>query len=302
MFNCEFIVSGDDFGLSEGITNNILEAHDQGELSSASIMANGYAFEYAIKEKKKRPNLRLAIHLNLIEGKPLSSPEKIPLLVNSKGLLNNSFFTIWVKYCFGNSERKKQLIEQITYEFDSQIQRVKKQFDSNFPINIDSHHHAHLVPFIMETLISLHSKFKFNYIRIPYEPLFISLKKLGSLKNYFGVNLIKHLLLNLLSRWFFRTSKEKNLNYCDYFIGVLFTGVMSKDVVIKALSKIKEINPDCKTVEILFHPGEANKGEESYWEDYPGLKKYYFSTDRKKERIELKSTLLKETISYYQRI
>ena len=59
---------------------------------------------------------------------------------------------------------------------------------------------------------------------------------------------------------------------------------------------------DVKTVEVLFHPGEADFGEEPYWKNYDHLKRYYYSPDRMKERMELKSNSLNETIKKYNNI
>ena len=42
------IVNGDDFGLSFGLNRAIIEAHERGVLTSASLMVTGQAFDEAV--------------------------------------------------------------------------------------------------------------------------------------------------------------------------------------------------------------------------------------------------------------
>ena len=73
----KFIIHADDFGLSRGITDSILDCW---ALNSMSI----YAFDYVMQEYKKRPGLR--IHLNLVDGTPLLFAYKLSTLVDKKAI------------------------------------------------------------------------------------------------------------------------------------------------------------------------------------------------------------------------
>src|SRR3989344_3721426 len=67
-------VCADDFGLSRGITDSILQTVDEGPVTQVSVIPNGEAVEYALAEYRRRSDrLALAVHVNLTEGKPLSS-------------------------------------------------------------------------------------------------------------------------------------------------------------------------------------------------------------------------------------
>ena len=78
----KFIIHADDFGLSRGITDSILDCFDHGALNSTSI----YAFDYAVQEYKKRPGLRMSVHLNLVDGTPLLFAYKLRILVDKKAI------------------------------------------------------------------------------------------------------------------------------------------------------------------------------------------------------------------------
>lgn len=62
------IVSADDFGLSEEVNEAIEIAHRDGLLSTASLMVAGPASMDAVRRARRLPNLRVGLHLVVIEG------------------------------------------------------------------------------------------------------------------------------------------------------------------------------------------------------------------------------------------
>jgi chitin disaccharide deacetylase len=69
------IVTGDDFGMSDGINRGIVEAHRRGILTSASLLVNGGASEHAAALGHESPTLSVGLHLDLDPNKP----ERVPL-------------------------------------------------------------------------------------------------------------------------------------------------------------------------------------------------------------------------------
>jgi len=67
------IIHADDCGLSAGITNAIVACYDGGWLRRTSVIVNGDGWQHAVEELRRRPNLAVSLHLNLFEGRPLSS-------------------------------------------------------------------------------------------------------------------------------------------------------------------------------------------------------------------------------------
>jgi len=105
----EYLIHADDFGLTEGITNGILDCFDHGALDSTSIVPNGHAFAYAVREYRRRQDLRLAVHLNLAEGRPVGRPEAVAPLVDEEGQFRLSFPALWLRHLFGGEERRAAL-------------------------------------------------------------------------------------------------------------------------------------------------------------------------------------------------
>lgn len=299
-----FLLHADDFGLTRRITDNILGCIDNGVLNSTSIFANGYAFEYALEEYERRKNVRLSLHLNLVEGRPVMPPQEIDLLVNREGYLFRSFQSLYLKYKLSNDKLRRRLRKQVQSELGAQIQKFIDHAGKDRPLHVDSHLHYHMIPFVFDSLLGLKEKYDIRYVRVPQEPFFIHLESLSDLRNYFTSNLVKHRILNHLGKKYRYCERLKNfgIQYCDYFIGVLFTGRMSAKVVSAALAKIDQQGGDCQNIEILFHPGQAALGEESYWKRYGALRKYYFSKDRQRENENLQNGYFKGLIDLRSRI
>ena len=88
-------VHADDLGATEGVSREIIRCADDGALDSASLMVNAPAFEFALREYQRRRNFSLALHLNLIEGRPLTAPSQVTHLVNEDGLFRHTASSLW---------------------------------------------------------------------------------------------------------------------------------------------------------------------------------------------------------------
>jgi predicted glycoside hydrolase/deacetylase ChbG (UPF0249 family) len=132
------IVNADDLGLSRGITDGILKAHLEGIVTSASLMVNQPATEYAVGKLQGVPSLDVGIHLNLCQGKPVLLPRAIPSLVGSDG----NFLS--------PAQMAKRLVRfqvspsEIEAEFCAQIDRMSSH--GLTPSHADSHHRFHIYP------------------------------------------------------------------------------------------------------------------------------------------------------------
>lgn len=280
------IFHADDYGLSKGITDSILDSVDNGIVSRVSIIPNGYAFDYAIEEYRKRPNLTLSIHLNFLEGVPLSEPAAISQLTDANGYFRHSFQSLWLRYLTRGPRGRDLLRQQLAAEIKNQLTRVETAVGKGEPLIVDSHQHFHMIPFVFDELMKLANDFNIQLVRIPREPFFMNLEDKTAISHYFGLNIVKQMLLNGLSRRNRPRLQSADIASHDHFIGVLFTGRMSATAVKKALSRIPDLQKE--TVEILFHPGAALESERHYWARYPGLRSFYLSENRVFEQSQAK--------------
>lgn len=143
----KLIVSGDDLGLHEAINRGVLEAHEEGLVTSASIVPCGRAFDHACRLVERRKKLGLGIHLTLVEEAPLLGPDRLKTLA-PKGRLPKSYRELFLGLASGRIDP-----DEIEMELDAQIQRVLKAGLS--VTHLDSHQHTHFFPQVRKTLFRL---------------------------------------------------------------------------------------------------------------------------------------------------
>lgn len=72
----KLIINADDFGMCEGNFLGILLAHEEGLVSSTTVMMNMPYALWALDKAKAYPNLGIGVHLTLTAGKPLLPGKK----------------------------------------------------------------------------------------------------------------------------------------------------------------------------------------------------------------------------------
>ena len=240
MENKKFILNADDFGMSKAFNRAVLEGYHNGFLTSASVCANGKAFNVAVNEIiPECPNLGIGVHLNIIEGRSLT---KVPLLTNKKGKFNNGYLQLILK------SNNPKFLEQVEFEFRTQIETIMNYTKVD---HIDSHVHTHAIPNIFKITAKLAKEYNIPCIRTQSEEMYFvpSLKKHLSLK--YPPNILKIILLNHFTTINKPVAKEYGLITNDYLLGVGYTGMMD-DMTIEYGLKALE-NGNC-LAEALIHP------------------------------------------------
>ena len=156
------IVNADDFGLTEGVNQGILDAHRRGLVTSTSLLANGAAFQSAVAASRDAPKLGVGIHLNLTDGRPIAPPSEIPSLLNAA-------------HAF--AAKPPQLVQQllagtvqpahIEREFRAQIEHVLAAGIT--PTHLDGHQHVQTWPSIFAITVKLALEYGVRGIRCSAE-------------------------------------------------------------------------------------------------------------------------------------
>lgn len=243
MINKKFILNADDFGLTQAHNQAVLEGYNNGFLTSASLCANGEAFESAVHDiLPDCPNLGIAAHLNIMEGKSLTD---CPLLTDDDG-----YFNVGYGYLILN-QHKNEILEQIENEFRAQIEKVQ----ANTTIDhLDSHVHTHAIPELFKIVCKLAKEYNIKYVRTQFEELYFIPKLEKHLNLNYPLNLIKIALLQYFTKINRKTIDEYQLKTNDFIIGVGYTGMMDSDAIEYGL---KALDEECIT-EALIHPCKYN--------------------------------------------
>jgi predicted glycoside hydrolase/deacetylase ChbG (UPF0249 family) len=283
-------VHADDIGVSRGVTDGILQCIDEGPVEGTSIIANGAAFDHAVAALASRRRVALSVHLNLVEGRPVSPAGELDLLVDRAGVLRNSFPSLWRAHALGTPSARARLEAQVSAELHAQARKVREAVGRDVPLRLDSHEHLHHIPFVFRIVADLCRDLPAAGLRLVREPAFVVPRAPG--QHTLG-GVAKHALLNALARRHCAEARARGIAIDDWFVGILLTGRMSPDAVDAALRRIRARSggDDAEvSVEILFHPGGAAPGEEeAVWARYPELVGYYFSPWRRFESRALRS-------------
>ncbi len=85
------IVNADDLGLSDGVTEGIVQAWREGVVTSTSAMINmDGAPERVAEVQRTYPELPIGLHINITAGRPVLPPDRVPTLVDREG----RFYTV----------------------------------------------------------------------------------------------------------------------------------------------------------------------------------------------------------------
>ncbi len=248
---------------------------EKGALNKVSVFPN---FAKTDLNQLKNQNVRISLHLNLVEGKCMANKNEISMIANQNGNFKHTFIGLFKL----NLSNAKVLETEIYKEIKAQVLFWKSILPKDVPFCIDSHQHTHMIPAVFRALIKVLKDEKINlkYMRIPAEPILPFLKTPSLYFTYNLTNIIKQWLLKFL--WFINKSTVKDYPVpTAHFFGILFSGKMDKRVN-KILPKFQKLSQKSgKDIEVLFHPGYIT--QKTALSENVVFKDFYLSPNRKIE-------------------
>lgn len=232
-------MTGDDFGFSRGVNQAILQAHEQGILTNASLMVNGEAAEEAIALARQHPRLAVGLHLVLSCGKAALAPHKIPHLVGRDGQFSVHLVTPGFKYqCHGAARR------EIRSEIRAQLEKFRQT--GLVLSHVDGHQHMHMLPVVLSTLAQLSGEFRIRASRIPSEEWGVALRldRSGFLEKT-GLSMA----FGMLGPYARRQFRSVGIRFPERVYGLLQSGRMTEDYLLQLIPRIR-----ADWVEIYSHP------------------------------------------------
>jgi predicted glycoside hydrolase/deacetylase ChbG (UPF0249 family) len=145
------IVNADDYGRTPGVSAGIRTAHNQGLVSTSTVMINMSGAPAEVERAlRESPGLGLGVHLNLTVGPPCAPAQDLSSLVDSQGQFKDR------KALFQFPDRVDPA--EVEIEWRAQIDAflaTGAQLD-----HLDSHHHiALLTPDLWETCLRMAKRF-----------------------------------------------------------------------------------------------------------------------------------------------
>lgn len=240
------IINADDFGLTLGVNRAIVEAHEHGVVTSATLMANGQAFGDAVSLARARPRLGVGCHIVLVDGAPLLGQEEVRSLLDGGGSRSGGPHFREGVASFGALALLGRLAEnEIEAEAAAQIRKLQA---AGIPVtHVDSHKHTHLFPRVLRPLLRAAASCGVKAIRNPFERIQGSqLAASPSLwRRWIEVGALRG-----LARQFREAVREAGIATPDGTLAIVATGSLDEGL----LRLMVEHLPD-GTWELVCHPG-----------------------------------------------
>ncbi|MBV8552563.1 MAG: ChbG/HpnK family deacetylase [Acidobacteriaceae bacterium] len=200
----QLIINADDFGFTRDVNAGVVHAHREGVLTSTTLMANGDAFDDAVRLARLTPTLDIGCHLVLVQGSSLLTGKPYPekLAGTYKALLT------------GELDPYAELLPQVKKIVAAGIR----------PTHLDSHKHTHIVPVVFRAVIRLAHEFGIPFVRLPLDASvrFAALPCAAGKRFYRGL------------------ARKCNVRMTDHFLGFRLTGSLTEETFAASIEQLQE--------------------------------------------------------------
>ncbi len=284
----------DDFALAVSSSKDIVELCRKGKVDSLSVIPNISCFDECMElYREALPSFpfkpTLSVHLNVMEGRPVSNAEQLRDLVDGKGLFKVSWSSLLADSFL--PWKRGRIRAQLAVELAAQVRRCLATglFDRE-AVFLDSHQHPHHIPVFFDALMDTVADLQrdgctLSCIRNTEDPLLPYLSTPAVYRNINPANVVKCDVLNLLSVRVKRGLRKLGMTP-TYLSGVFFSGAMTEGNLRPVLPKLIALaDRTGRPLELLFHPGQVPAEEIASRDEYqkPGFVEASCSPDRAEE-------------------
>ena len=221
------VVNADDFGFTPDVNAGIVEAHRNGILTATTLMANGDAFDDALRLWSETPTLDIGCHLVLIQGQSLLTGRPYPATL---------------------SQLLVALAKRDLRVYDELAAQVRRILDAGIrPTHLDTHKHTHLAPPVLDAVARISQEFGIPWVRRPFDfPLHALRSRVPRMKQWTSD------AVGLLRRRFHRVLASHGCRTTDHFAGFQITGRFRTAELVELMAAIPE-----GSTELMVHPGHC---------------------------------------------
>jgi chitin disaccharide deacetylase len=233
------IVNADDLGMSSGINRAIFAGHEDGIVTSTSLLATGALFDEAIAGLAQHPRLGVGVHLCLHEERPVLPPERIPSLVGADGRL----------LPLSRVLRMAMLGKIDAAEAEAELSaQVARALAAGVAVDhLDSHCHLHAFPPIARVVGRVAERFRIRRVRRTEAGRWSDFA--GAPAGRFAVSAA----ITMCSR-ISRGALGPSVKTTDRFLGLVHSGSGRADWVLRAVRTLEAGT----SAELMVHPGDGS--------------------------------------------
>jgi predicted glycoside hydrolase/deacetylase ChbG (UPF0249 family) len=223
----QLVVNADDFGFTPDVNRGIVEAHRDGILTATTMMANGAAFDDAVRLAGVTPTLDIGCHLVLIGGESLVTKRAFPATVS--------------QLMIALAKRELRVYDELA----AQVRRILEAGIQ--PTHLDTHKHTHLAPQVLDAVARIAEEFGVRWVRRPFDFPLNAMR--GAVPR---MTRLTSDALGLMRRRFHRVLARHGCRTTDHFAGFQITGRFRTAELVELMGVI----PDGST-ELMVHPGHC---------------------------------------------
>lgn len=239
----QLILNADDFGMTRGVNRGIIRAHREGILTSATLMANGEAFDDAVERAHANKELGVGCHLVLVGGQCVAPKDSVASLTDAEGNLPDSLPRLVARLSSGIIRS-----EEIERELRAQISKIRAAGIE--PTHVDTHKHTHAHPRVMEALGKVARECGLTRVRKPIENLRDSWETSRAGGQGVSLQILAAGAVRAIAPQFAAISTKYGLLSPDHFLGLAMTGQLAPAVLRGVIGTIAD-----GSTEIMLHPG-----------------------------------------------
>jgi hopanoid biosynthesis associated protein HpnK len=194
----------------------------------------------AVARARHLPRLRVGLHLNLVEGAPVSAPEEVPDLVRAGGGFDENMVRAGMRFFFSPAARR-QLATEIRAQFAA-FRATGLVLD-----HVNSHSHMHVHPTVAGLILRIGAEYGMRAMRVPDEP-WRDVRRLAAAGERRPEPPFHSPWIRLLRRRLQRAGLVLN----DRIFGIAWSGAMTEARVLRLLAALP-----AGTTEFYCHPAVA---------------------------------------------
>ena len=246
----------DDFGICDEQVRILTELCGQGLLSSVSVFASDPRLQAHLGGLfRAAPEVRIAVHLNFVEGPSLLGHDRLPMLTDGRGFFRRGYGSLLLTSL---GPRGEALSQEVQREALAQIHLVRSAVPEGTGIAVDTHQHTFAIPAVRRGVLrAVRADRAIREIRVPDERIGMYKGAMRVLRHVPAVNFVKLLLIRALTTGLRGRLVREGFTAAD-FAGVLMTDGVSAGDVVHALPGLRSFAERTgRPLEMLFHPARV---------------------------------------------
>jgi hopanoid biosynthesis associated protein HpnK len=222
------IVNADDFGRSNSINQAVIRAHQEGILTTASLMVNEPAFNEAVTLARQNPRLGVGLHLTLVCGTSTLRPNDIPGLVDDSGQFSDHPVSTGIRYFLDG-----RLRPFLRREIAAQFQKFRQ---TGLPLDhVNGHLHMHMHPTIFSILRHHAREWGIRHFRLTRDRFWLN-ARLASGRWWYRLS--HAIIYSLLARHVRPSLKVQHVRHPTAVFGLLQTGRVTESYLTNLLPRL----------------------------------------------------------------